>query len=259
MPFPLIPFIASLIPSVISTIGQSSSNRSIAAYQADRNEQYMREQNEYNTPANQMKRFQEAGLNPNLVYGQGSPGNQQSPLQYPNIQPTDFGRLMQMVPMMNQTRMTNAQVQATNAKTLQTSAMTELNKVQTAVLKKNPLLDEGALKAIIDSLKSAASIKASEAGMKEVEADWFTKDNQWTNSMGVDVQGPMGAYKLQREVQLLDQRFKLSELDAKIKAEVVNSKEFQNAILEVQKRFMVDKEITPQHYLQFALLLLQRL
>ena len=29
-------------------------------------------QNEYNTPANQMKRYREAGLNPNLIYGNGS-------------------------------------------------------------------------------------------------------------------------------------------------------------------------------------------
>lgn len=29
-------------------------------------------QNEYNTPANQMKRYREAGLNPNLIYGNGT-------------------------------------------------------------------------------------------------------------------------------------------------------------------------------------------
>lgn len=34
-------------------------------------------QNEYNTPKAQMERFQEAGLNPNLIYGQGTPGNAQ--------------------------------------------------------------------------------------------------------------------------------------------------------------------------------------
>jgi hypothetical protein len=33
--------------------------------------------NEYNSPANQMSRFKDAGLNPNLMYGQGSPGNAQ--------------------------------------------------------------------------------------------------------------------------------------------------------------------------------------
>lgn len=32
-------------------------------------------QNEYNKPVNQMKRFQEAGLNPNLIYSQGNAGN----------------------------------------------------------------------------------------------------------------------------------------------------------------------------------------
>lgn len=32
-------------------------------------------QNEYNTPINQMKRYEEAGLNPLLIYNQGNPGN----------------------------------------------------------------------------------------------------------------------------------------------------------------------------------------
>jgi len=32
-------------------------------------------QNEYNTPEKQMQRFRDAKLNPNLIYGQGSPGN----------------------------------------------------------------------------------------------------------------------------------------------------------------------------------------
>ena len=32
-------------------------------------------QNEYNSPQAQMKRFEEAGLNPALIYSQGNPGN----------------------------------------------------------------------------------------------------------------------------------------------------------------------------------------
>lgn len=35
-------------------------------------------QNEYNSPSAQMQRFKSAGLNPNLIYGQGSAGNAQS-------------------------------------------------------------------------------------------------------------------------------------------------------------------------------------
>ena len=37
--------------------------------------------NAYNTPQMQMERFKAAGLNPHLIYGQGSPGNA-SPTQY---------------------------------------------------------------------------------------------------------------------------------------------------------------------------------
>jgi DNA-binding transcriptional MerR regulator len=38
-----------------------------------------RKQNEYNTPGRQMDRFRRAGLNPNLIYSQGNPGNAAPP------------------------------------------------------------------------------------------------------------------------------------------------------------------------------------
>lgn len=46
-----------------------------------------REQAEYNKPINQMARYQEAGLNPNLVYSQGNPGNMTSS---PTMQPKHY-------------------------------------------------------------------------------------------------------------------------------------------------------------------------
>jgi len=45
-------------------------------------------QNEYNSPQQQMQRFKDAGLNPNLIYGQGSAGNA-SPIQTADIKPTN--------------------------------------------------------------------------------------------------------------------------------------------------------------------------
>lgn len=39
-------------------------------------------QNQYNSPASQMARYKEAGLNPNLIYGQGNPGNASQTPQY---------------------------------------------------------------------------------------------------------------------------------------------------------------------------------
>lgn len=46
-------------------------------------------QNEYNSPQSQMKRFQEAGLNPHLIYGQGNSGNAQQ-ISTPDVQPAQF-------------------------------------------------------------------------------------------------------------------------------------------------------------------------
>lgn len=58
-----------------------------AALQNQYNIDMWKMQADYNSPANQMRRFQEAGLNPNLIYGQGSNGNMSSPpvLQAPEV------------------------------------------------------------------------------------------------------------------------------------------------------------------------------
>lgn len=80
MPGPLIaPAIAAagigaggnIASSVISNIG--SKNRQREANKWNRESWHM--QNAYNTPAAQMARFKAAGLNPNLIYGQGNSGN----------------------------------------------------------------------------------------------------------------------------------------------------------------------------------------
>lgn len=51
---------------------QQEWNRQQAEWQNQVNVQNWQMQNEYNTPSNQMKRLQDAGLNPNLMYGNGS-------------------------------------------------------------------------------------------------------------------------------------------------------------------------------------------
>lgn len=55
------------------------------AYQ--RNKEMWNAQNMYNSPQAQMARYAEAGLNPHLIYGQGSSGNASSP---PAYQPPDI-------------------------------------------------------------------------------------------------------------------------------------------------------------------------
>jgi len=63
----------------VSQAFQNRGNRRFAremyGRQYDDNIKFWNMQNEYNSPQAQMARFQEAGLNPHLIYGQGNPGN----------------------------------------------------------------------------------------------------------------------------------------------------------------------------------------
>lgn len=59
-----------------------TQNKEMSLTEYNRNRKTIKQQNRYNTPENQMKRFEEAGLNPNLMYGQGSHGNQTETAKY---------------------------------------------------------------------------------------------------------------------------------------------------------------------------------
>lgn len=257
----------AIIAAVVSIVGmivqnsankkaadkQAQANKDLAAFQADANEKYVDKQNAYNSPVNQMGRFQQAGLNPNLIYGQGSPGNQSQALNYPEIKPADYQKAApkvdptESIQLFNQTRLTDAQVNAQNATTRQKGAQTELNKLQAQVLAKNPSLDSEGFKAIISGLKSSAELKGEQVKGQRIAN--FTNEN----SAGWRID------KMYKEVQLLEQKYKLSQLDEKIKGQIIESKSFQNDILEVQKRFMTDGDITPQHIYQFIQLLLMKM
>lgn len=91
--------IANLFGGAIDTIWQSetarrNTDKTLEAQKAEAEKAYQREvemwhmNNAYNSPAEQMKRFGAAGLNPHLIYGQGSPGNANSFPKYqaPNLQ-----------------------------------------------------------------------------------------------------------------------------------------------------------------------------
>lgn len=54
---------------------QNRSNMAMAEYQYSKELEMWNRQNQYNSPQMQMQRFRDAGLNPNLIYGQGTPGN----------------------------------------------------------------------------------------------------------------------------------------------------------------------------------------
>lgn len=78
------------------------SNKHLADYQYGKDLEMWNRQNEYNSPVNQMERFKSAGLNPNLIYGQGSAGNAtqlpkyQAPQAHFNYKPLNLAPILGM-------------------------------------------------------------------------------------------------------------------------------------------------------------------
>jgi len=200
------------------------------------NEGYIKAQNEYNTPRNQMSRFQDAGLNPNLIYGQGNPGNQSQVANAPDISHAGSD----LVSSYNSSSVAQSQVSAQSAQKERTRVLTEIDKLKGDILARNPILDDSVFNSLINSMIATANDKMNKANLSRIELK-YAED------------------KIQSELRLLEQRFHLGTADAAIKAKVIESKEFQNAILEVQKKFLADGNVGPQQVLDFVKLLLMKI
>lgn len=69
-----------MVGNIVSTAMTNRANREMQREANEQNERLWREQMEYNSPVNQMARFKQAELNPNLAYGDN--GNAGAPPEY---------------------------------------------------------------------------------------------------------------------------------------------------------------------------------
>jgi hypothetical protein len=107
--------VGSLGSSLISNIGAKQRQR-----EADKqNIRFWNMQNKYNTPLAQMQRFKDAGLNPNLIYGKGTPG-QASP-----VAPSKPAPYSVQNPVPPQAMLINSQIELNKANELKSLATAE--------------------------------------------------------------------------------------------------------------------------------------
>lgn len=116
----------------------NKANRELAEYQYSKDLEMWNRGNAYNDPINQMDRLKKAGLNPNLVYGNGAVGNTASQLPKYNAPRMDYNYLpkfnpMEMLSYFQDFRMKNAQIDNVKADTL--------SKVLTAEYKEKSMAD----------------------------------------------------------------------------------------------------------------------
>lgn len=108
-----------LIGGLSNIVGGLFGNRSRkreAQRQREFSESMWNRQNAYNTPAMQMKRLKEAGLNPALMYGQGTTGNAEKALPYQQAQIESVGaNFAQSTAAGAQASIANSQAKLNNA------------------------------------------------------------------------------------------------------------------------------------------------
>lgn len=269
MPFPLgaIPVVGGLLGGLMqgqqnkrawereSQYGREMQDR---AYR--QNLELMKYQNMYNSPVEQMARYKAAGLNPNLIYGQGNSGNMSSAPQMqapstPRYQTVDIaGGVQSTIGNILQTRAQNQQIELMKSqealnrqKAGESQQKIELMQTQQQVLEANPMLNSSYVKAFVGNMESIATLKKQ-------EADYYTKPGSQTVG-----DTSYGAQLMQQKLMYLTEKYGLLKEDAKIKAEIFNSKQMQNDLLEIQRDFMKSGNISEGQILTFLKMLILRL
>lgn len=231
---------------------QYKYSKKLSAFEHAQNMELMKYQLDYNSPASQMGRFKDAGLNPNLVYGQGSPGNLDSPPRYPHMEAPDMTLGMATIgTTFQQGRLASAQADLVNQKTNESGIKQDMMRAQTNLIKANPYMRKEYVDAMVTNMESIAKLKDQEAGFmlsKTIDQDQMERGGRWER----------GYLKMQRELDLLGQKFNLGSSDLALKAKVMQSKEFDNALRKIQVSWMKDGDINAEHIRQFIMMLLQK-
>lgn len=113
---------------------QKNQRMELAKYEFKRNKEMWELNNQYNSPLSQMNRYREAGLNPALMYGQGTPGNSQTPPKFEAPQydsKLNFPNPLETIAQSQNVDIQRQQIENLEAQRLLTKSQIQQNKVRT--------------------------------------------------------------------------------------------------------------------------------
>lgn len=225
-------------------------NRENQQWLLEQNKRIQEEQRMYDSAEAQMARYKAAGLNPHLIYGSGGgaggafpidagsvPGvNVQAPsAAYPDVA-GNFLSAGQSI----------AQRNLAEARADEVAANIALKEIQVDIAKTNPMLNPSVASWVATSMQEGARLKAMES------RSWMS------NVSGSDAYMKVTA-KVNAELEAKIQKLGLNTSDLAIKNKILESKEFENMIKEVQADWLKDGEVTPQHFYQGMMLIMSKM
>lgn len=228
-------------------------NRDNAVWALEENKKIQHEQRVYDSPEAQMARYKKAGLNPHLIYGSGSSAGSAFPISTQGIAPSRIDSPNASYPDLAgsfiQAGQSIAQTELIGAKTIESEQKSELLGLQRAIAATNPMLDPRVYKATVESLESVAELKMREA--QYMKSGW--------HEYGTNNASRNYAAKIDAEIEALFKKLDLNTQDLAVKNKILESKEFENAIKQVQAEWLKDGDISPEHIRQGIMLLLTKM
>lgn len=190
---------------------ERESRRELAEYQYTKDLEMWNKANEYNSPAQQMERLKAAGLNPNLVYGNGSVVGNTSPAQTPRYQAynPEYGRIDVQLP--NVLAMLN-QYQDLKQKKAQTDNVQEQN-MSIKLDNTQKALNNAYLSKTLDPRVATASLGKQMLWQKLGEQEVKTG---FSRAMGLNGQNSL-MLKYQLDAQKLMQEQRMNDVDYMLK------------------------------------------
>lgn len=231
-------------------------NRENQQWLLQQNKELQAEQRNYDSPSAQRARYIAAGINPNYGWsgGGGSAGGafpvDAGAVGSVNIQPPSAS-YPDIAGSFMQAGQISAQTQLAQQRVNESEVNQALKEVMVDIAKTNPMLNPAVASSIAASMMAVAQAKE-----KDAKAWWaireITTPEGWRRYT-------LGEDKIEREVEALSQRLGLNTEDLKIKNEILEGLKFRNALMEVQKKWLEDGELSPEHIRQGFMLLMQKL
>lgn len=225
-------------------------NRDNAIWALEENKKIQNEQRVYDSPEAQMARYKAAGLNPHLIYGSGTSAGSAFPISTQGIAPSRIDAPSASYPDIAGSFMSAgqslAQTGLTQQKTQESQQKTALMEIQTDIAKTNPMLNENVYKGTIYMMEQVALQKAQDARFL---ASYANREDAYTR----------GEQKIQSSVDAMMKGLDIQNQDLEIKNKIFESKEYQNALLKIQKAWLEDGDISPEHIRQGLMLILGRM
>lgn len=247
MAFPFLLAGAAALAGAITKGGprrQFKWNKKAADYQNEQNRKIQDEQRMYDSPSSQMARYKQAGLNPHLIYGSGSSSSggtfpiSAAPVQAPDSSYPDVASTF------IQASQAATQMQLQDAKTNESVMKAQALELQNEISKTNPMLNPSVAAAVSAAMEEVARMKSTEAFL------WSAADSTGRSQLSI---------KIESEVEALTQRLGLNTADLKIKNRILESKEFENAMKQVQAEWLKDAKMSPEHVRQGLMLILSKM